>query len=668
MSSEQPERENDELLSRTTARLLISIKDDSVTSQVREFIRGENLQRRDSAVSLTSFDDDAATPFPPANQETTSKRRRSSVQSVPQPKQKKVKKHKRKMKAMLAPPEFRVETGMDHPFKLANWRMLLLDILTGSDQHLKKIYHASNLKKVPKVVVALVPGLLRSDFSLPQFKKGVCAHSLTSTDPEDDLQRETPLPFFYDTFPSLLETTMLGSNESIFPCCQAMVSFPVSKAERKKREEELRKTKIVLYDLLVTKEQMSQNNYPLHSTLSTTETIPEGWVETKKFEHEGSHTFALDCEFCQSNSGPVLTRVSLVNFQDEVVYDTYVKPQEEITNYVTRYSGITEEILQDVTTTAQDVQEKLLGLISSDDILIGHSIESDLNVMKIRHPNVIDTSLIYDHPKGPPLKPGLRWLADKFLARSIQQGEATGEGHSSVEDLRACLDLVKMKLIEGPAFGKVLRETYLFEKVFEVHPDKRSVIIDFFPDSYGRDLGENLNVEKIPVFNDDEVVDAANRELESSSLLMLRFKELDFNSGVTSVPSKFTGKLQCELSENRTTTKLSGEQREEFLLRLNARLQKVYDSLPEHSMILVCSEGAELSEVARLQDIRRKFQQLERRNENVSDLPPEQCWDFDKQTALKQAVNEARNGISFVAFKTAPNSSESNNSDGPTDV
>jgi RNA exonuclease 1 len=39
-----------------------------------------------------------------------------------------------------------------------------------------------------------------------------------------------------------------------------------------------------------------------------------------------------------------------VNESLEVVYHTLVKPVNPITNYLTQYSGVTREMLQDVTT------------------------------------------------------------------------------------------------------------------------------------------------------------------------------------------------------------------------------------------------------------------------------------------------------------------------------
>ena len=46
----------------------------------------------------------------------------------------------------------------------------------------------------------------------------------------------------------------------------------------------------------------------------------------------------------------------------QVVYDTYVKPPNEITDYLTKFSGITPELMENCTTTLEDVQRKFLGV------------------------------------------------------------------------------------------------------------------------------------------------------------------------------------------------------------------------------------------------------------------------------------------------------------------
>jgi RNA exonuclease 1 len=108
-------------------------------------------------------------------------------------------------------------------------------------------------------------------------------------------------------------------------------------------------------------------------------------------------------------------------------------------------------MLDPVTTTLLDIQTKLVSILHPKTILIGHSLNSDLTALKLTHPFIIDTALIYPHPRGPPLKSSLKWLAQKYLGREVQKGGA--KGHDSIEDSRTCLDLVKQKCEKGPLWG-----------------------------------------------------------------------------------------------------------------------------------------------------------------------------------------------------------------------
>ena len=113
-------------------------------------------------------------------------------------------------------------------------------------------------------------------------------------------------------------------------------------------------------------------------------------------------------------------------------------------------------MLAPVTTTLADIQNELLQILNPRTILIGHSLNSDLTALKLTHPFIIDTALIYPHPRGPPLKSSLKWLAQRYLNREIQKGHGTtgpGAGHDSIEDARTCLDLVKQKCEKGKAWG-----------------------------------------------------------------------------------------------------------------------------------------------------------------------------------------------------------------------
>lgn len=85
-------------------------------------------------------------------------------------------------------------------------------------------------------------------------------------------------------------------------------------------------------------------------------------------------------------------------------------------------------------------------MVYKETILVGHSLENDLLALKISHESVIDTALLYKHPRGGSYKIALRILAKRFLSREIQQ---PGVGHDSVEDAKATMELALLKIRNG---------------------------------------------------------------------------------------------------------------------------------------------------------------------------------------------------------------------------
>ncbi|XP_063535620.1 RNA exonuclease 5 [Cydia strobilella] len=173
-----------------------------------------------------------------------------------------------------------------------------------------------------------------------------------------------------------------------------------------------------------------------------------------------SPMFGLDCEMCITNAGSELTRVSLVDEKHNMIYDSLVKPYNDITDYLTRYSGITKKLLSDVTKRLEDVQKDIRELLPADAILVGQSLNLDLHALRMMHPYVIDTSVIFNFTGERTRKPKLKALARELLKLDIQSGK---NGHCSVEDSLASLKLVQLKLGKHLEFGDAVhtnREKY----------------------------------------------------------------------------------------------------------------------------------------------------------------------------------------------------------------
>lgn len=234
--------------------------------------------------------------------------------------------------------------------------------------------------------------------------------------------------------------------------------------------------------LLLSTYQMMQEGYPM--PVKTKGCKYRGFVFTKdKYEEvtEKSPLFAVDCEMCYTVIGRnELTRVSIMTEDGEVIYDELVKPKNRITNYLTRFSGITKELLDPVTKTLEEVQQDIKNLLPADAILCGQSLNSDLMALKVFHPYVIDTSVIFNMSGNRRVKAGLRKLTQFFLGRTIQ---ASAEGHCSTEDAGATLDLVKLKLSKGLEFGDATLSGVYF-------PDIRTYFMG--PEGGGKQVSENV--------------------------------------------------------------------------------------------------------------------------------------------------------------------------------
>lgn len=152
---------------------------------------------------------------------------------------------------------------------------------------------------------------------------------------------------------------------------------------------------------------------------------------------------AIDCEMVGVGPNPdrdsALARVSIVNYNGDQVYDSFVRPKEMVTDWRTHVSGVTPKHMIEARTLEQ-AQKDVAGLLDGR-ILVGHAVRNDLDALLLGHPkrDIRDTS------KYPPYRriagggsPRLKILAKEFLGLDIQ-----GSAHSSVEDARATILLFR---------------------------------------------------------------------------------------------------------------------------------------------------------------------------------------------------------------------------------
>jgi RNA exonuclease 1 len=289
---------------------------------------------------------------------------------------------------------------------------------------------------------------------------------------------------------------------------------------------------------------------------------------------------------------------------------------------------MTEERLRHTTTRLSTIQNSLIQIIDSDTILVGHSLECDLQALKLAHPHVIDTSVIYQHTRGPPYKPSLKWLAQKWLNRRIQDNR---EGHDSAEDARACVDLLRLKLQRGLNFGMFNIDVESLFARLKRRGIESAVIQNTAKNVfYGDRVRMSLQVE-----SDEEVIERVLEALQTDhGFVWGRLTDLETAT-----------KWKVNESSHVPATELAPA-----LTQFDEGIKRLWDALPPCTALMVLSGSGDPRDMVRLHTKKRNWE-IAGKEGREKELPEGDKFTDEDAHAYTLALDKAKNGLGFVAIK-----------------
>lgn len=168
-----------------------------------------------------------------------------------------------------------------------------------------------------------------------------------------------------------------------------------------------------------------------------------------------SRAIAIDCEMVEVRNGrQTLAFLSAIDFlTGEVLISRYVNPVQDVVDWRSKFSGMTRAIMASAIASNaafgswREARARLCEFIDDSTVLVGHSLNYDLEVLGICHAKVVDSAILTAETVFPSIMStklftrmwGLKTLAKDLLNLDIQTSDC---GHSALEDAYATRDVV----------------------------------------------------------------------------------------------------------------------------------------------------------------------------------------------------------------------------------
>ena len=164
---------------------------------------------------------------------------------------------------------------------------------------------------------------------------------------------------------------------------------------------------------------------------------------------------AIDCEMVGVRNGrQALAFLSAVDFlTGKILINCYVAPSEEVIDWRSESSGVTRSIITSAIYSGaalkswREARDKLWEFMDDSTILVGQSLNYDLEVLGICHAKIVDTAILTAETVFPSIistKPLPRMWSLKSLAKDLLSLEIqnSNRGHSALEDAYAARDVI----------------------------------------------------------------------------------------------------------------------------------------------------------------------------------------------------------------------------------